>query len=45
MHGSGLFLINPPYTLPAELATTLPALQRLCAADSDGSIVLEADIR
>ena len=45
MHGSGLFLINPPYTLPAELATTLPALQRLCAADGDGSIVLEADIR
>ena len=45
MHGSGLYLINPPYTLPDELAITLPALQRLCAADGGGSFVLAADIR
>lgn len=43
MHGSGIFIINPPYSLAAELNTTLPALQKLCAAD-EGSIVLEANI-
>ena len=45
MHGSGLYIINPPYTLPAELETTLPALQRLCAETSGGQYILEADIR
>lgn len=44
MHGSGMFLINPPYTLPAELETVLPALQTLCGEDSGSRFVLEARI-
>ena len=44
MHGSGMFLINPPYTLPAELETVLPALQTLCGEDSGSRFVLEAHI-
>lgn len=42
MHGSGMFLINPPYTLPAELKTVLPSLQTLCGEDSGSRFVLEA---
>ena len=44
MHGSGMFLINPPYTLSAELKTVLPALQTLCGEDSGSHFVLEARI-
>lgn len=33
MHGSGLFLINPPYTLPDELGAVLPELRTLLAQD------------
>ena len=44
MYGSGMFLINPPYTLPAELATTLPALRDLCAESADSRFILEAHI-
>ena len=44
MHGSGMFLINPPYTLPAELKTVLPSLQTLCGEDSGSRFVLEARI-
>ncbi|WP_274571367.1 23S rRNA (adenine(2030)-N(6))-methyltransferase RlmJ [Neisseria leonii] len=34
MHGSGMFVINPPYLLAQQLADTLPALCRLLAQDS-----------
>ena len=44
MYGSGMYLINPPYTLPAELETTLPALRDLCAEDGDSRIILDARI-
>ena len=44
MYGSGMYLINPPYTLPAELKTTLPALRDLCAESSDSRITLDARI-
>ena len=29
MHGSGIFIINPPYTLPQTLSEALPALVKL----------------
>ena len=44
MYGSGMFLINPPYTLPAELETTLPALRVLGAECADSRIFLDARI-
>ena len=44
MYGSGMYLINPPYTLPAELETTLPALRDLCAESADSRITLDARI-
>ena len=44
MYGSGMYLINPPYTLPAELETTLPALRDLCAESADSRIILDARI-
>ena len=33
MHGSGLFIVNPPYTLPNILDETLPVLTRLLELD------------
>ncbi len=33
MHGSGMFIVNPPYTLPKILAETIPILTRLLALD------------
>lgn len=35
MHGSGLFLINPPWTLTAELRETLPWLVETLKVDTD----------
>ena len=44
MYGSGMYLINPPYPLPAELETTLPALRDLCTESADSRIILDARI-
>ncbi len=33
MHGSGLFIVNPPYTLPKILEETMPILMQLLAID------------
>ena len=33
MHGSGIFIVNPPYTLPNILDETLPVLTRLLELD------------
>jgi cytoplasmic protein len=44
MYGSGMFIINPPYTLPGELQTVLPALQALCAEDSGSKFILKSRI-
>ncbi|OAM26700.1 MULTISPECIES: 23S rRNA (adenine(2030)-N(6))-methyltransferase RlmJ [Eikenella] len=41
MHGSGMFLINPPYVLAEQLAANLPALAELLAQDSSAHFVLE----
>jgi 23S rRNA (adenine2030-N6)-methyltransferase len=33
MHGSGMFVINPPWTLAAELEATLPCIAQALALD------------
>ena len=44
MHGSGLFIINPPWTLPNSLAETMPVLTQLLALDEAASFTLESQI-
>ena len=44
MHGSGLFIINPPWTLPNSLAETMPVLTQLLALDETASFTLESQI-
>lgn len=41
MHGSGLFIINPPWTLHATLQAVMPRLVSLLGQDGQGSFVLE----
>ena len=41
MHGSGLFIINPPYTLPATLQSVLPTLVELLRQDAGAGYQLE----
>ncbi|OAM52678.1 competence protein ComJ [Methylovorus sp. MM2] len=44
MHGSGLFIINPPWTLPATLAEAMPYLQKKLGLDDSASFKLESQI-
>jgi 23S rRNA (adenine2030-N6)-methyltransferase len=44
MHGSGLFIINPPWTLPAVLAEVMPYLVKLLGQDSGAGFLLESQI-
>jgi len=44
MHGSGLFIINPPWTLPATLAETMPVLTDLLALDESAHFTLDSHI-
>lgn len=44
MHGSGLFIVNPPYTLPELLTETMPVLIDLLGADEGADYVLESQI-
>ncbi|STZ75785.1 23S rRNA (adenine(2030)-N(6))-methyltransferase RlmJ [Bergeriella denitrificans] len=44
MHGSGMFVINPPYLLAAQLADTLPALSATLAQDAGARFVLDYQI-
>ena len=41
MHGSGLFILNPPWLLYEELQTTLPYLRDALALDAGASYQLE----
>jgi len=43
MHGSGMFVINPPYLLAEQLAANLPALAELLAQDGGARFVLEQE--
>jgi 23S rRNA (adenine2030-N6)-methyltransferase len=44
MHGSGLFIINPPYTLPATLQGLLPYLVQHLGLDSGATYTLHHHI-
>jgi 23S rRNA (adenine2030-N6)-methyltransferase len=44
MHGSGLFVFNPPWTLPAMLEDAMPALVRLLGQDATASHLLRHTI-
>jgi 23S rRNA (adenine2030-N6)-methyltransferase len=41
MHGSGMFILNPPWTLHAELQQVMPYLVKVLGRDGEGSFVLE----
>lgn len=41
MHGSGMFVINPPWTLAKTLSTALPALVQLLGQDSGAGFSLD----
>ena len=41
MHGSGMFILNPPWTLHATLAETMPYLSRVLALDEGAGFTLE----
>ena len=44
MHGSGLFIVNPPYTLPKVLAETMPILTQLLALDESANFLIQHKI-
>lgn len=44
MHGSGLFIANPPWTLPTILQETMPLLVELLGQDKGASYTLESRI-
>lgn len=44
MHGSGLFIVNPPYTLPQLLVETMPILLEKLGMDEGADYVLESQI-
>jgi len=44
MHGSGLFIVNPPWTLPKMLEETLPYLRAKLGQDDGSKFTLEWNI-
>jgi len=44
MYGSGVFVINPPWNLPDQLAAVMPTLRDTLALDAGADFVLEACI-
>jgi 23S rRNA (adenine2030-N6)-methyltransferase len=44
MHGSGIFVINPPWTLPNTLKESMPILTSMLALDSEASFQLESHL-
>ena len=44
MFGSGLFIINPPWTLPKILNDTMPILTRLLALDESAEFMIDSQI-
>lgn len=41
MHGSGVFVLNPPYTLPGMLKSVLPYLRKVLGQDTGAATALE----
>ncbi|AXK39945.1 23S rRNA (adenine(2030)-N(6))-methyltransferase RlmJ [Crenobacter cavernae] len=44
MHGSGLFVLNPPWTLPERIKATLPYLVKTLAEDKGAAFKLDYQI-
>ena len=44
MHGSGMFIVNPPYTLPKILVETMPILTQLLALDETADFMIKHKI-
>jgi 23S rRNA (adenine2030-N6)-methyltransferase len=44
LHGSGLFVLNPPWTLPAMLREALPYLRDTLGQDAGAAFALECDL-
>ena len=44
MHGSGMFIINPPYTMPKILEQTMPFLTQLLSLDESANFQLTSQI-
>ena len=44
MHGSGLFIVNPPWTLPKLLQSTLPWLVQVLGQDAEAGYTLDHQI-
>jgi 23S rRNA (adenine2030-N6)-methyltransferase len=44
MHGSGLFIVNPPWTLPATLKKAMPYLVEVLGLDAGAKFELEFKI-
>ena len=44
MHGSGMFIANPPWTLPATLNESMPVLTKLLALDETAHFELTSQI-
>ena len=44
MHGSGMFVVNPPYTLPKALNETMPILTQLLALDETADFLIKHKI-
>ncbi len=45
MHGSGLYIINPPWTLPKTLEATMPILTKLLAVDETADYRITSHIQ
>lgn len=45
MSGSGMFIINPPWTLKGMLESSMPLLRDLLAQDEHASFVLEQELK
>ena len=44
MFGSGMFVVNPPWTIPAQLADNLPTLSNLLGLDETAHFTLNSQI-
>jgi len=44
LHGSGLFILNPPWDLPAMLKEAMPYLVKVLGQDASANYVLESEL-
>ncbi len=44
LHGSGMFILNPPWTLPKALNPVMPYLVRVLGQDAAAGFVLESEL-